>query len=207
MESFILPSLPPELITIFLTKPSQNPNSGSKQNIEKTNTITVPKKEKNDMLLPKVFSPVPSLTKSINNNNNNNNGMNKQYTQELSYAPISPKLNHVTTITNPSVKTHKSEPVATEPCCICYDEEIPTHNLLKSNHPVCSECTEQLQKSECPMCDKFLEGPLVTDEILAKIINREEQGKADELSRNYLTGLYMEEHPNVDPSEIYGIYS
>lgn len=93
-----------------------------------------------------------------------------------------------------------------ETCCICYDEEIPSTDLLNCKHPVCGECIGQLQKAECPFCREALEGPLVTDAALANILNREEQARLAEINANYMAGLYLQENPEADPEEVYRMY-
>ncbi len=133
---------------------------------------------------------------------------NQQYTSELHLAPLSPRLSRNKTKI-PKVVTKKVVPKVlekTETCCICYDEEIPTSNLLMCKHPVCGECTGQLQKAECPLCKKYLEGPLVTDFIMADIINREEQAKNVDITANYLAGIYLREHPHANPEDVYDRY-
>jgi len=133
---------------------------------------------------------------------------NQQYTSELHLAPLSPRLSRNKSKI-PKVVTKKVVPKVlekTETCCICYDEEIPTSNLLTCKHPVCGECTGQLQKAECPMCKKYLEGPLVTDLMIADIINREEQAKNEDITANYLAGIYLREHPHANPEEVYDRY-
>ncbi len=133
---------------------------------------------------------------------------NQQYTSELHLAPLSPRLSR-NKPKIPKVVTKKVVPKVlekTETCCICYDEEIPTSNLLTCKHPICGECTGQLQKAECPFCKKYLEGPLVTDFIIADIINREEQAKNEDITANYLAGIYLREHPHANPEEVYARY-
>ena len=132
--------------------------------------------------------------------------INNQYKIELQFAPLSPQLKHITRDKVVEITTHKVDPVKTETCCICYDEEVPSTDLLKCKHPVCKECTPLLQKAECPLCRTFLEGPLVTDEIVADLMNREEQARLNEITTNYLRGLYLEEHPEVNPEEVYEMF-
>lgn len=129
-----------------------------------------------------------------------------QFTQELQLAPLSPRSPRIERRAPPTVVTHPVEPTQTETCCICYDEEIPTTNLLTCRHPVCGECTAQLRAPKCPMCQQFLEGPLITDVILADIMNREEQERLNEITANYLAGIYLEEHPEANPEEVYERY-
>jgi len=129
-----------------------------------------------------------------------------KFTQELQLAPLSPRSPRIERQAPPTVVTHPVEPTQTETCCICYDTEIPTTNLLTCQHPVCGECTAQLRTPKCPMCQQFLEGPLVTDTILADIMNREEQQRLNDITSNYLAGLYLEEHPDANPEEVYDRY-
>ena len=129
-----------------------------------------------------------------------------QYTQELQMTPLSPRSPRVKINNLPIVVTHNVEPIQTETCCICYDEEIPTHNLLTCKHPVCGECVKELNKPECPMCKQFLAGALVTDNVLADIMNRQEQARLNEITANYLAGVYLEENPEADPEEVYDRY-
>jgi len=129
-----------------------------------------------------------------------------QYTRELQLAPLSPRSPRIGQQIPPAVFTHPTQPVSTETCCVCYDEEIPTTKLLGCKHPLCGECIGQLQTPECPMCKKFIEGPLVTDEMLINILQRQEQARMDEETANYLAGLYLEENPEADPEEVYARY-
>ena len=129
-----------------------------------------------------------------------------QYTRELQLAPLSPRSPRIGQQIPPAVFTHPTQPVSTETCCVCYDEEIPTTKLLGCKHPLCGECISQLQTPECPMCKKFIEGPLVTDEMLINILQRQEQARMDEETANYLAGLYLEENPEADPEEVYARY-
>jgi hypothetical protein len=135
-----------------------------------------------------------------------NIGTQNQYIRELELAPLSPRSPRVMKPTSPVVVTHPVQQGATETCCICYDTEIPTNNLLGCQHPVCSECIGQLRAPECPMCKKFIEGPLVTGELLAEILNRQEQAKMEEETANYLAGLYLQENPEANPEEVYARY-
>jgi hypothetical protein len=130
----------------------------------------------------------------------------EQFTRELHFAPLSPRNPRITRNETVTLVTHATKPTTTETCCICYDEEIPSTNLLACEHPVCGECTAQLQTAECPMCKTFLEGPLVTDEILANILNRQEQNRLNEMTANYMAGLYLEQNPDADPEEVYRRY-
>ncbi len=160
-----------------------------------TVTAPVPK-------LPIVTAPVPKLptvTAPISPE------AQQRFTQELQLAPLSPRSPRFVQKV-PAVIIHPVQPMLTETCCICYDEEIPTTNLLTCKHPVCGECTRGLQTPECPVCKRFLEGPLVTDDILAVIINRQEQARMNEMTANYLAGLYLEEHPEANPEEVYERY-
>ena len=107
---------------------------------------------------------------------------------------------------SPYVSPVVSPQVTPEQCCICYDAEIPSQDLLNCKHPVCGECIGQLQKAECPFCRTGLAGPLVTDAALANIYNREEQARMAEINANYMAGLYLQEHPEADPEEVYQMY-
>ncbi len=133
----------------------------------------------------------------------------QRFTRELQLAPLSPKSPRIERKEPLIVITHSVQPVQlikTETCCICYDDEIPTTDLLVCKHPVCGECSTHLQSPECPLCKKFLEGPLITDSILADIFNRQEQTRLVGLTTDYLAGVYLEEHPNADPTEVYDMY-
>ena len=165
--------------------------------------------------IPTNFGLVPSYSDNGNNSysdNGTNVGGTNQYIQELQFAPLSPKSHKVDRDKPPKVVVNtiknkvKNNNVKTEPCCICYDEEIPTTKSLFCSHSVCGDCVSQLQKPTCPVCQKFLKGPLVSDDILARIINREEQDRLKEVSRNYLIGMYLEEHREVKPEEAYDLY-
>ena len=153
--------------------------------------------------LPKIIlSPLPSFNPELTEINTTN-----QITTELTLAPLSPKSPRITIKNTPEIKTHPTTVIKTETCPICYDSEVPIHNLLTCGHPVCEECIEQLQTAECPFCKKFLEGPLVTDSILANILNREEQKRMNEITANYLAGVYLEQHPDANLEDVYQRYT
>jgi len=120
-------------------------------------------------------------------------------------TPVSPRYNSpVRSPTLPRYTPVKS-PVKTENCCICYDD-IPISNKLKCDHVVCGPCIDRLQKLECPMCKTNLEGPLVTDEVVANILNRQEQDRLAYINADYMAALYLEEHPEANPEEVYRMY-
>ena len=142
--------------------------------------------------------PVTTLPK-VNMTKNN-------YVNELQLAPLSPRSPRIVRTNPPPVVVHPTAKVETETCCVCYDEEIPTTNLLKCKHPLCSDCTKRLPAPYCPMCKANLEGPLVTDVALADILNRQDQGRLNALNADYLAALYLEEHPEANPEEVYEMY-
>ena len=139
---------------------------------------------------------------------NTNNIELTQYTRELQLAPLSPKSPRVVIKSDPVVLTHPTNlnQTVTQDCCVCYDEKIHSHQQLECKHPICSVCINQLRAPECPMCKQYLKGPLVTDAALVQIMNRQEQCRADELTANYLAGLYLQEHPEANPEEVYARY-
>jgi len=145
------------------------------------------------------ITQIPQVTLPVINNGPN-------YVQELQLAPLSPKSPRIVRTNAPLVVVHPTVKVETETCCVCYDEEIPTTNLLKCKHPLCADCTKRLPAPYCPMCKVNLEGPLVTDAALADILNRQDQAKLNELNANYLAALYLEEHPEANPEEVYEMY-
>lgn len=173
--------------------------------IKLPNVIMSPLPPLNPMV-PLVPLPQINTTQNINPAAVHNPVKINQYTQELQMVPLSPRSPRVKITSPPVVVTHQVEPTQTETCCICYDEEIPTHNLLTCKHPVCGDCVKELNKPECPMCKEFLSGPLVTDTVLADIMNRQEQARLNEITANYLAGVYLEEHPEADPEEVYERY-
>lgn len=185
-----LPPLPDSIMAAVVKK-YKTPN-----NLNKKELITLP----DIPVVNSVSNAVPTVT-TINNNEKTNN----QYMRELMLAPLSPRSPRINRL-NPKVVTHSNIPTITQTCCVCYDEEIPSSSLLKCNHPVCSDCIKQLQAPECPMCKTFLQGSLVTDVVLADIMNRQEQSRLNELTSNYLAGLYMQEHPEANPEEVYERY-
>jgi hypothetical protein len=118
-------------------------------------------------------------------------------------SPVrSPPLTRLPPIRSP---IRSPSPVNMGECCICYDD-IPVSDKLKCDHIVCGPCTDRLQKLECPMCKTNLEGPLVTDEVVANILNRQEQDRLAYINADYMAALYLEEHPEANPEEVYRMY-
>jgi hypothetical protein len=94
-----------------------------------------------------------------------------------------------------------------EDCCICMDECVKISELLKCKHPVCKGCLSQLKNPICPICRQTLEGETVTSEILVDIMNRQEQEKANALSSDYLTSIYLFQNPGANPEEVYNQFN
>ena len=88
-------------------------------------------------------------------------------------------------------------------CCICLDEKVNENDKLTCKHTVCPSCIALLNKPECPMCRTYLEGSLVTSELLANIMNRQEDYNQRSQTANYLASLYIQEHPEADPEDVY----
>ena len=138
----------------------------------------------------------------------------KQYIRELQFASLSG--NRIIRTEPPPVVTHLSEnriikkeelpkeiPKEIESCCVCYEDV--TYPLV-CKHSICGDCAVNLQAPECPVCKKFLEGKVVTDEKLATILSRQDQAKQKELYANYLASVYLQENPDANQEEIYQLY-
>jgi len=113
-------------------------------------------------------------------------------------SPVRPRSPSKISVSKVEVKRSPSpriSPVASpgETCCVCMSESVPRSKRLVCSHAVCQDCIGNLQKNECPVCRRGLEGGYVTDETLATIVNREEQAKANEESANYLTAQAMQQ--------------
>lgn len=39
-----------------------------------------------------------------------------------------------------------------EECCVCYDHNITSDQLLPCGHPLCNKCKSQLTRPTCPLC-------------------------------------------------------
>ncbi len=53
-------------------------------------------------------------------------------------------------------------------CCICY-EDVKYQEILSCDHPVCKDCSMNLNKMECPICRRNLRGPSITSEVVTSI--------------------------------------
>lgn len=112
----------------------------------------------------------------------------------------------ITNIIGPQVRGELEEREETDECCICMDEHVPRSDLLTCQHPVCGPCLSQLRNPYCPLCKSKLEGPNVTSELLADIINREEQELLNNMTTDYLVSEYLDNHPGVNPEEVYNMF-
>jgi hypothetical protein len=59
-------------------------------------------------------------------------------------------------------------------CGYC-SELGPTKFSMKCGHYICSDCLSLIRSSLCPVCEQFIEGELVSEEILSDIIERERE--------------------------------
>lgn len=57
-------------------------------------------------------------------------------------------------------------------CAYC-DELGPEKYRMKCSHYICSDCLSLIRTSLCPICKETIEGALVSEEIMADIIERE----------------------------------
>lgn len=83
---------------------------------------------------------------------------------------------------NSNIESNSIQIEATN-CCVC-DDQCECDIICK--HIICNECLNKLKKPQCPMCRGLLEGPSITSEILANIINREYQDEMETVSINTL---------------------
>jgi hypothetical protein len=127
------------------------------------------------------------------NNQDNNQDNNQENSQKIQDSQESQQDNQ--------------EPQEGEDCCICMDECVKISELLKCKHPVCKGCLSQLKNPICPICRQTLEGETVTSEILVDIMNRQEQEKANALSSDYLTSIYLFQNPGANPEEVYNQFN
>lgn len=51
----------------------------------------------------------------------------------------------------------------------------PVKYRMKCGHYICSDCLSMIRTSLCPICEQFIEGELVSEEILTDIIERERE--------------------------------
>ena len=59
-------------------------------------------------------------------------------------------------------------------CCYCR-ELGPDKYRMKCSHYICSDCLSLIRISLCPVCEEPIEGTLVSEKILADIIERERE--------------------------------
>jgi hypothetical protein len=59
-------------------------------------------------------------------------------------------------------------------CGYC-SELGPTKYSMKCGHYICSDCLSMIRTSLCPICEQFINGELVSEEILSDIIERERE--------------------------------
>jgi hypothetical protein len=60
------------------------------------------------------------------------------------------------------------------PCGYCEDFGSIKYTM-KCGHYICSDCLSLIRISLCPICEQFIEGELVSEEILSDIIERERE--------------------------------
>jgi hypothetical protein len=70
-------------------------------------------------------------------------------------------------------------------CGVCMDLCLP----MKCGHAVCELCLQHLRQPTCPECRSFIEGPLITDEILANIINRQMRDENETITSDYMMAM------------------
>jgi putative SOS response-associated peptidase YedK len=61
-------------------------------------------------------------------------------------------------------------------CCICADP-VPISDILNCGHFVCRVCLPELPQLQCPICQKNLEGPTVTIDVVDNINNNINKNK------------------------------
>lgn len=86
-------------------------------------------------------------------------------------------------------------------CSICDENESVG---LSCKHIVCESCLLQLRKNKCPMCGIDLAGPLVTDNVIAHIIQKEFEDDAQKIWEQEQIALKMQANSSYDPNLHYG---
>jgi len=99
-----------------------------------------------------------------------------------------------TTITEESIEK-------TEECAVCLATDVKESEFLKCGHAICMNCLPQLHKPICPVCQKPLAGPTVTQEILNKIKRAEEEDKRIEERANLAAAIAYQINPHAN---VYG---
>ena len=191
--------LPPPSSNLLTTLPIQ-----TTVNQTKVNQPTV---QQVQQIPPVVYPNTKVQTKS------QTSPIEKQYTRELQLAPLSTGLDKIIRTRDPTIIVHSSSGPSfgkdlikkekTEQCCVCYND---VQNMLVCRHSVCADCMSHLQAPECPICKKILEGPVVTDDLLTGILDKQEQARMKEQNANYLASVYLQENPDADMNEIYQFY-
>ena len=84
-----------------------------------------------------------------------------------------------------------------EDCCICMEEEVvPIEKRTQCKHAICSDCTKQLRKAECPVCRAGLAGGYLTQDIDQAIRSRNiEDARVQELV-DVVYASYINLNPN-----------
>lgn len=103
----------------------------------------------------------------------------------------------------PPVRTSPRSPV--QDCVICFANGVSGRDLLKCGHPVCQTCLASLRDPRCPVCRQPLEGPSVTDELITAMLQRQEEDRALEETRNLIVALMLQDNPDLDPQRVYDL--
>jgi len=83
-----------------------------------------------------------------------------------------------------------------EDCCICMEEEIvPLEKVTQCKHAICSDCTKQLRKAECPICRAGLAGGYLTQDITQAIESRKQEDVRVQELVDYVYASYINSNP------------
>lgn len=82
---------------------------------------------------------------------------------------------------------------------------VPRHLALTCGHCICSEDLSHLENDVCPACRRPLEGPLVTDEVLAGIYQRKSNAERDAELKADLIQKILLANPAVPTDTLYSM--
>jgi hypothetical protein len=88
-------------------------------------------------------------------------------------------------------------------CCICQDETVKSGDQPKCGHMICFNCIRQLEKLKCPQCSSTLESPLLDEESIRKINDRDLVNKRIRDTINMLAAEYNNIYTEAEENESY----
>jgi hypothetical protein len=84
-------------------------------------------------------------------------------------------------------------------CCICMESTVLPDKTLKCTHAICSDCTRQLRKAECPVCRAKLEGGYYTQDVRQAIQAADMEDKYVEETSDAIYARYSQRFSVMTP--------